>query len=33
MADVGYMDMVMILKRFIHAKSAGLWEEDLVEIE
>ena len=33
MADVGYMAMVMILKRFIHAERAGLWEEHLVEIE
>ncbi len=22
-----YMDMVMILRRFIHAERAGLWEE------
>ena len=33
MADGGYMDMVMILMRFIHAESAGVWEEQLVEIE
>ncbi|KAJ8403226.1 hypothetical protein AAFF_G00354430 [Aldrovandia affinis] len=28
-----YMDMVMILKRFIHAEHAGLWEEHLAEVE
>ena len=28
-----YMDMVMILKRFIHAERAGLLEEHLAEIE
>ena len=31
--DVGYMGMVMILKRFIHAERARLWEEHLVEVE
>ena len=25
--------MVMILKRFIHAERAGLWEEHLAEVE
>ena len=35
MADVHYMymDMVMIIKRFIHAEVAGLWEEHLAEVE
>jgi len=28
-----YMDMVMILKRYIHAEHAGLWEEHLTEVE
>ena len=28
-----YMDMVMILKRYIHAERAGLWEEYLAELE
>ena len=28
-----YMDMVMILKRFIHAEREGLWEEHLAEVE
>jgi len=28
-----YMDMVMILKRYIHAERAGLWEEHLAEVE
>ena len=28
-----YMDMVMILRRFIHAERAGLWEEHLAEVE
>ena len=28
-----YMDMVMILKRYIHAARAGLWEEYLAELE
>ena len=28
-----YMDMVMILKRCIHAERAGLWEEHLAELE
>lgn len=27
-----YMDMVMILKRYIHAERAGLWEEHLTEV-
>ena len=27
------MDMVMILRRFIHAERAGLWEEHLAEVE
>ena len=27
-----YMDMVMILKRYIHAERAGLWEEYLAEL-
>ena len=27
------MDMVMILKRYIHAERAGLWEEYLAELE
>ena len=27
-----YMDMVMILKRCIHAERTGLWEEHLVEL-
>ena len=33
MADVGSMDTVMILKRFIHAERAGLWEKHLAEVE
>ena len=28
-----YMDMVMILKRYIHAERAGMWEEHLAEVE
>ena len=28
-----YMDMVMILKRYIHAERAGLWEEYLAELD
>ena len=28
-----YMDMVMILKRCIHAERVGLWEEHLAELE
>lgn len=28
-----YMDMVMILRRFIHAKHTGLWEEHSAEVE
>ena len=28
-----YMDMIMILKRYIHAERAGLWEEHLAEVE
>ena len=28
-----YMDVVMILKRCIHAERAGLWEEYLAELE
>ena len=28
-----YMDMVMILKRYIHAERAGIWEEYLAESE
>ena len=28
-----YMDMVMIMKRFIHAERAGLWDEHLAEME
>ena len=28
-----YMDMVMIMKRHIHAERAGLWEEHLAELE
>lgn len=28
-----YMDMVMILKWFIHAERAGLWVEHLAEVE
>ena len=28
-----YMDMVMILKRYIHAERAGLWQEHLAEVE
>ena len=28
-----YMDMVMIMKQFIHAKRAGLWDEHLAEVE
>ena len=28
-----YMDMVMILKRYIHAERAGPWEEYLAEFE
>ena len=28
-----YMDMVMILKRFIHAERACLWEEYLAELD
>ena len=28
-----YMDMVMILKRYIHAERAVLWEEYLAEFE
>ena len=27
-----YMDMVMILTRYIHAERAGLWEEYLAEL-
>ena len=33
MTDVGSMGTVMILKRFIHAERAGLWEEHLAEVE
>ena len=34
MADVGYMDMVMILNRLIHAERAGVWGGGhLVEVE
>ena len=33
MADVGSMDTVMILKRFMHAERAGLWEEHLAVVE
>ena len=28
-----YMDMVMILKRHIHAERIGLWKEHLAEVE
>ena len=28
-----YMDMVMILKRHIHAERVGLWKEHLAEVE
>lgn len=28
-----YMDMVMILRWFIHAEYVGLWEEHLAEVE
>ena len=28
-----YMNMVMILKRCIHAERAGLWEEHLAEVD
>ena len=28
-----YMDMAMILKRYIHAANAGRWDEHLGEIE
>ena len=28
-----YMDTVMILKRFIHAERAGLWEEHLAKVD
>ena len=28
-----YMDMVMFLKRYIHAERAGLWKEYLAELE
>ena len=28
-----YMDMVMILKRYIHAERAGLWDEYLAELD
>lgn len=28
-----YMDMVMILRRFIHAERAGLWDEHLAEVK
>ena len=28
-----YMDMMMILKRYIHAERARLWEEHLAELE
>ena len=27
------MDMVMILKRHIHAERVGLWKEHLAEVE
>ena len=33
MAEVGSMDTVMILKRFMHAERAGLWEEHLAVVE
>ena len=28
-----YMDMVMIMKRYIHDERAGMWEEHLAEVE
>ena len=28
-----YMDMVMILKRHIHAERVGIWKEHLAEAE
>ena len=28
-----YMDMLMTLKRFVHAERAGLWDQHLAEVE
>jgi len=28
-----YMDMLMILKRFVHAERAGLWDQHLAQVE
>jgi len=28
-----YMDMLMILKRFVHAERAGLWDQHLAEVK